>query len=101
MSYAFYNPFISSLRDFEVCGKTGTAENNGPDHSLFVAFAPKDDPKVAIAVIVENGSFGARNALPVARLMMEQYFYGEVLDKYLEQDIKNRVVLRNVALPKK
>ena len=93
----------AGIPNIEVCGKTGTAENNGKDHSLFVAFAPKDDPKVAISVIVENGGFGATSALPVARLMMEKYLLGEVSDsyRYMENHVKNLVILRNVALPKK
>jgi penicillin-binding protein 2 len=79
-----------------VCGKTGTAQNpHGEDHSLFMGFAPKDDPQVAIAVIVENGRFGATNAVPIARLMLEKFFNGEVLeqDKWLEENIINREIL--------
>ena len=66
----------------EICGKTGTAENfakiNGKrvklqDHSIFVAFAPKDNPKIAIAVFVENGYWGARWAGPITTLMIEKY----------------------------
>jgi len=80
----------------EVCGKTGTAENpHGDDHSLFMGFAPRDDPQVAIAVIVENGRFGATNAVPIARLMMQQFFHGEIpeSDQWLEQSIINREIL--------
>lgn len=87
---------INLLPDIEVCGKTGTAENpHGKDHSLFMGFAPKDKPKVAIAVIVENGGFGATNAVPIARLMAQKYLKGEIPDnqKYLETDIANRVIL--------
>ncbi len=71
----------------EICGKTGTAENfvkiNGvktqlTDHSIFVAFAPKDNPKIAIAVFVENGYFGSRFAGKIATLMIEQYLKGKV-----------------------
>lgn len=57
-----------------VCGKTGTAENpHGDDHSVFIAFAPKDDPQIAISVIVENSGFGGTWAAPIASLMIEQY----------------------------
>ncbi|HBG58812.1 penicillin-binding transpeptidase domain-containing protein [Proteiniphilum sp. UBA1028] len=80
----------------EVCGKTGTAENpHGDDHSLFMGFAPKDNPQVAIAVVVENGRFGATNAVPIARLMMQKFFAGEIpeSDKWLETSIINRVIL--------
>jgi penicillin-binding protein 2 len=57
-----------------MAGKTGTAQNpHGKDHSLFVAFAPIDDPKIAISVIVENAGFGAQYAAPIASLMIEKY----------------------------
>lgn len=60
-----------------VCGKTGTAENpHGKDHSIFIAFAPKDDPKIALAVYIENGGFGATWAAPAAKLMIEKYLKG-------------------------
>ncbi len=66
--------FGASINDIEICGKTGTAQNpHGKDHSLFIAFAPKDNPKIAIAVIVENGGFGATYAAPIATLMIEKY----------------------------
>ena len=80
----------------EVCGKTGTSENpHGDDHSLFMGFAPKDNPEVAIAVIVENGRYGATNAVPIARLMLQKYFRGEIpeSDKWLEQTIMSREIL--------
>jgi penicillin-binding protein 2 len=65
-----------------VCGKTGTSENKkGKDHSVFVAFAPKDNPKIAIAVYVENAGFGAAVAAPIASLIMEKYIKGEVSKK--------------------
>ncbi len=57
-----------------MCGKTGTAENpHGEDHSIFIAFAPMDDPKIAIAVYVENSGFGSIWAAPIASMMIEQY----------------------------
>lgn len=90
------------LPDFEVCGKTGTAENpHGRDHSLFMGFAPKDNPKVAIAVIVENGGFGATFAVPIGRLMFQKYLRGEVpaSDKYIEDRIANAVVLPSMYTP--
>ena len=85
----------------EVCGKTGTAQNpHGEDHSLFMGFAPKDDPQVAISVVVENGRFGATNAVPIARLMLQKYFRGEVpeSDQWLETTIMNREVLPYVYI---
>jgi penicillin-binding protein 2 len=84
------------LPDFEVCGKTGTAENpHGKDHSIFMGFAPKDNPKVAIFVIVENAGFGATFGVPVGRLMMQKYLRGEVpaSDKYIEDRIVNTTIL--------
>ncbi|MGB8489545.1 MAG: penicillin-binding protein 2 [Bacteroidales bacterium] len=77
---------IAALKDIIVCGKTGTAQNpHGKEHSVFVAFAPKDDPKIAIAVYVENAGFGATYAAPVASLMIEKYIKGEITNKAMEQ----------------
>ena len=60
--------------DIEICGKTGTSQNpHGKDHSVFFAFAPKDDPKIAIAVYVENAGWGGTYAAPMATLMIEKY----------------------------
>jgi penicillin-binding protein 2 len=70
------------------CGKTGTVQNpHGEDHSLFIAFAPMDDPKIAVSVIVENGGFGSRWAAPIASLMIEKYLTGEVKRTRLEKRI--------------
>jgi len=78
---------VAAIKDIIVCGKTGTAQNSQgkKDHSVFIAFAPKDDPKIAIAVYVENAGFGATYAAPVASLMIEKYLNGEVTNKYSEQ----------------
>jgi len=77
---------IAALDSITVCGKTGTAQNpHGDDHSVFVAFAPKDHPKIAIAVYVENSGFGATYAAPVASLMIEKYLRGRITNKALEQ----------------
>ena len=65
---------------YEVCGKTGTAQNRGKDHSAFMGFAPMDNPKIAIAVYVENGGFGATFGVPIGALMMEQYINGKLSD---------------------
>lgn len=64
--------------DYLVCGKTGTAQNRGQDHSVFMGFAPMDDPKIAIAVYVENGGFGADYGVPIGALMMEQFINGKL-----------------------
>lgn len=64
--------------DYAVCGKTGTAENRGQDHSVFMGFAPMENPRIAIAVYVENGGFGAEYGVPIGALMMEQYINGRL-----------------------
>lgn len=84
------------LPEIEVCGKTGTAENpHGKDHSIFMGFAPKNNPKVAIFVIVENAGFGATFGVPIGRLMLQKYLKGEVpaSDKYIEDRIVNTTIL--------
>jgi penicillin-binding protein 2 len=84
-----------NMAEIEVCGKTGTVENShGKDHSACISFAPQQQPKVAIAVFVENGGFGATIAIPIARLMLERFFYGEVRPEveYIETRVLNTVV---------
>ncbi|HMO40555.1 MAG TPA: penicillin-binding protein 2 [Saprospiraceae bacterium] len=83
---------VAYVPDLFICGKTGTAENpHGKDHSIFFSFAPKDDPKIAIAVYVENAGFGATFAAPIASLMIEKYLNGSIRPdrKYLEDRILN------------
>ena len=76
----------SRVPGIEICGKTGTAENpHGQDHSIFIAFAPKDNPKIALAVFVENGYWGARWAGPIATLMIEKYLNGGTSRPALEE----------------
>ena len=78
----------SKVKGIEICGKTGTAENpHGQDHSIFIAFAPKDNPKIAIAVFVENGYWGSRWAGPIASLMIEKYLKGETIRPWKEQEM--------------
>ncbi len=81
----------ASLDSIVVCGKTGTVQNpHGRDHSVFVAFAPKENPQIAIAVVVENaGDYGGTWAAPISSLMMEKYFYGEIKRKNKEKRILN------------
>jgi penicillin-binding protein 2 len=67
-----------SYYDFEACGKTGTAQNRGHDHSVFMGFAPMNNPKIAVAVYVENGGWGATYGVPIGGLLMEQYLHGEL-----------------------
>jgi len=79
----------------DMCGKTGTAENpHGDDHSIFVAFAPKDNPQIAIAVYVENGTYGATWAAPIASLMIEKYLNKEIKWTWREQRILNGNLLQ-------
>ena len=94
---------IAQVEGIIVCGKTGTAENfriiNGKrvqlkDHSLFAAFAPKDNPKIAIAVIVENSGFGATYAAPIASLMIEKYMNDTIAEK--RKAIEQRMIEANL-----
>ncbi len=83
----------AALDSIIICGKTGTAQNpHGKDHSIFVAFAPKDNPKIAIAVFVENAGFGSTFAAPIASLMIERYLNGDIKRKYLEDYVLNMVI---------
>jgi penicillin-binding protein 2 len=78
--------FRASLKDIVVCGKTGTVQNGDlPDHSVFIAFAPKDNPKIAVAVYVEYGGQGARAAASIASLMIEKYLYGQTKRPQIEE----------------
>ena len=67
--------------DFMACGKTGTAQNRGHDHSVFMGFATMDNPKVAVAVYVENGGWGADYGVPLGGLIMEQYIHGKLSEE--------------------
>jgi penicillin-binding protein 2 len=88
---------IAQLDSLTICGKTGTAQNpHGKDHSIFIAFAPMDNPKIAMAVYVENAGFGATWAAPIASLMMEKYLRREVKRPEMEK----RILEANL-LPKK
>src|SRR5690606_12222136 len=90
------------IPDVTICGKTGTVENfirvDGEktqlkDHSVFLAFAPKDDPKIVIAVFIENGGFGATIAGPIASLMIEKY----LKDNITRTDLENRILNSTLA----
>ena len=70
---------LANLPGLDVCGKTGTAQNpHGKDHSAFMGFAPYDNPKIAVAVYVENAGFGAAFGVPIGSLMIEKYLNGEI-----------------------
>jgi len=102
----YFNPIINGMErvingkdgtaqncknnNYEICGKTGTAENpHGEDHSIFIAFAPKNNPEIAIAVYVENGGWGATWAAPIGSLMIEKYLTKEISNKIQEEFILN------------
>ncbi len=78
--------------DFQACGKTGTAQNRGHDHSVFMGFAPMDKPKIAVAVYVENGGWGATYGVPIGGLIMEQYLHGKLSEasKHQADELQNR-----------
>lgn len=85
-----------------VCGKTGTAQNpHGEDHSIFIAFAPKDNPKIAIAVYIENAGFGGTWAAPIASLLIEKYLTGTVKDLEKEKRILEANLMAVIPKQKK
>lgn len=93
--YAARSAYVPGL---DVCGKTGTSENvHGDDHSVFFGFAPKNKPRIAIAVFVENAGFGAEWAAPVAGLMIEKYLNKEISParKYLEENMIKGILVDN------
>jgi penicillin-binding protein 2 len=85
------------VEGISMCGKTGTVENSrGKDHSMFVGFAPRDNPTIAIAVVVENAGFGSTWAAPIASMMMEQYIKGKIERTALYERIATSVTNTNV-----
>jgi penicillin-binding protein 2 len=82
--------YLAKVPGINVCGKTGTSQNpHGKDHSVFFAFAPEEDPQIAIAVYIENAGFGGDIAAPIAGLIIEKYLKGEITRPQLEERIKN------------
>lgn len=87
------------IEGIDICGKTGTAENKikiidgekvqAQDHSILIAFAPKDNPKIAMAVYIENGGYGSTIATPITSLMIEKYIKGTITKKYVEERMIN------------
>ncbi len=89
--------WIAHIDSLDVCGKTGTAQNpRGADNSVFICFAPMDNPKIAVAAYVENGGFGATYAAPMASLMVEKYLKGSVKRDYLETRMKEANLMSRV-----
>ena len=73
---------VAEVKGLEICGKTGTAQNpRGDDNSVFICFAPRENPQIAVAAYVENGGFGAAWAAPIASLLVEKYLNGEISEK--------------------
>ena len=90
--------YAAAVPGLDLCGKTGTAQNpHGADNSVFICFAPQDNPKIAIAAYIENAGFGATWACPIASLMVEQYLTGEIRPerKYVEDRILNANLMPN------
>ena len=90
---------VAAVEGLDICGKTGTAQNpRGDDNSVFICFAPKDNPKIAVAAYIEHGSFGARWAAPIASLLVEKYLTGEISPQrgYLETRVLERNLMDKV-----
>ena len=94
---------VAAVPGLEICGKTGTAQNpHGHDHSVFICFAPRENPKIAVAAYVENGGFGATWAAPIASLLTEKYLTGEISEdrKALEERMLNGDLMDRVKVKK-
>lgn len=92
----------AAVDGLDICGKTGTAQNpHGKDNSVFICFAPKDNPRIAVAVYLENAGFGGTWAAPLASLMVEKYLKGEVERKDLERDILEANLIVNVPVKRR
>ena len=77
--------YLAAIPGIRVCGKTGTVQNpHGDDHSVFIAFAPREKPKIALVVYVENGGWGSRYAAPIAGLMIEKFIRGKISERKKE-----------------
>ncbi|HNZ71979.1 MAG TPA: penicillin-binding transpeptidase domain-containing protein, partial [Prolixibacteraceae bacterium] len=89
---------IARIPGITMCGKTGTAQNpHGPDHSTFIAFAPRENPKIAIAVYVENGKWGNLYAAPIASLMIEKYLNDSIQPS--RQSLETNMLETNLLYP--
>ena len=92
---------VAAVEGLDICGKTGTAQNpHGDDHSVFICFAPRDNPQIAVAAYVENGGFGATWAEPIASLLVEKYLNGEISPgrKALEERMLNGNLMHKVKV---
>src|SRR5690606_34804331 len=92
----------SKIAGIEMCGKTGTVQNpHGKNHAVFFAFAPRENPKIAIAVFVENAGYGGTWAAPIASMMVEKYLKDTIsLPKYIQDRIYNGNLLPSPPVKK-
>ena len=92
---------VAQVEGLEICGKTGTAQNpHGKDNSVFICFAPKNNPKIAVAAYIENAGFGGTWAAPIASLLIEKYLTGAINRPELEERIIKTDLLMNVPVKK-
>ncbi|HSN49850.1 MAG TPA: penicillin-binding transpeptidase domain-containing protein, partial [Bacteroidales bacterium] len=92
---------IAKTDSITICGKTGTAQNpHGKNHSLFIAYAPKDNTKIAVSVVVENSGYGATWAAPIASLMIEKYLHRTIKRKELEDRMIHSNPDNSIITPK-
>ena len=90
----------ANLPGIAVAGKTGTAQNpHGRDHSAFMGFAPFDNPKIAVAVYVENAGFGATYGVPIGSLIIEKYLNGEI--SAARKGVETRMLQSSTIVPPK
>jgi penicillin-binding protein 2 len=96
---------MACVPELQICGKTGTAQNpHGKDHSVFICFAPKENPKIAVAAYIENGGFGGSWAAPIASLLVEKYLTGEISQqerKNLEKRMIETNLMQNVPVKRR
>ena len=93
---------LAYVEGLDICGKTGTAQNpHGKDNAVFICFAPRENPKIAIAAYIENAGFGGTWAAPIASLMIEQYLKGEISRPDLEKRMKESSLIQNVPVKRR
>lgn len=93
---------LAHVEGLDICGKTGTAQNpHGKDNAVFICFAPRENPRIAIAAYIENAGFGGTWAAPIASLMIEKYLNGEISRKDLEQRMIDAQLIQNVPVKKR
>ena len=93
---------LAHVEGLDICGKTGTAQNpHGKDNAVFICFAPRENPKIAIAAYIENAGFGGTWAAPIASLMIEKYLTGEITRKDLEKRMIESSLIQNVPVKRR